>query len=185
MLIVFSGVSASGKNTVMGELEKRVGNCEILKKSSGTTRPERPTDKEFQTYVFYSKEEFEKGIKEGKFFEHEEVHGNYYGIIKDVLDRAVYDNEHYYMRDIDVHGQERLKTYFAGKGKLFSIFLDAPDDVLKERLKERGEDEERIKVRLSRGTMERGYKKNYDLVIDNIDMEKTVNTIIEYLNSKN
>ncbi len=185
MLIVFSGVSASGKNTIMGELEKRRADCKILKKSSGTTRPERPTDKEFQTYVFYSKEEFEKEIKEGKFFEYEEVHGNYYGIIKEVLDKAVEDDKCYYMRDIDVHGQERLKKYFEGRGKLISIFLDAPDEVLKERLKDRGEDKERIKVRLSRGTMERSYKKNYDLVIDNTNMENTINTIIDYLNRKN
>jgi guanylate kinase len=183
MLIVFSGVSASGKNTIIKELTSQRANCKILEKSSGTTRPERESDKNFQTYIFYTKEEFEKGIQEGKFFEHENVHGYYYGIIKDVLDSAINDNEHFYLRDIDVHGQERLKKYCEGKARLVSIFLDAPDDVLKERLKERGESEERIKVRLSRGSMEREFKKNYDLVIDNIDMDKTLKIINEFLDN--
>ena len=80
MFIIFSGVSASGKNTIMQELAKRDARIKILDMSSGTTRPPRESDKDNNTYIFMSKEEFEAGIKNGDFFEHENVHGYYYGI---------------------------------------------------------------------------------------------------------
>ena len=67
MLFVISGVSSSGKNTVMKELIKRVKNLKVLSKSSGTTRSPRDSDKEFDTYVYFTKQEFEKGIKQNKF----------------------------------------------------------------------------------------------------------------------
>ena len=63
-----------------------------------------------------------------------------------------------------------------------TIFLHAPDKILDERLHLRGESEERIKTRLSRGELERQYKNNYDLVIENIDLELTLNAINEFLN---
>ena len=62
-----------------------------------------------------------------------------------------------------------------------SIFLDAPDEELRRRLKERGESDERIEVRLSRGGFEREYKKYYDLVIDNIDLNKTLEIIENFI----
>ena len=64
---------------------------------------------------------------------------------------------------------------------MLSIFLDAPDDVLAERLRGRGEEEERIKVRLSRAEEERSFKNDYDAVIENIDLEKTITKIVELI----
>ena len=172
MLIVFSGLSASGKNTIMNYLLKIRKDIKILEQSSGTTRPPRESDKEYNTYCYMSDEEFKKGIKENKFFEYEEVHGYYYGILNEALQRVIDDKENDYMRDIDVHGCQRLKNYLKGKAQVVSIFLDAPDEVLRERLRNRGESEERIEVRLSRGQMEREFKKDYDLVINNLDNKK-------------
>ena len=64
---------------------------------------------------------------------------------------------------------------------MVSIFLDAPDEVLRERLLSRGESSERIDVRLSRGEFERSYKDRYDLVIENTDLTKTLDIICEFL----
>ena len=67
---------------------------------------------------------------------------------------------------------------------MVSIFLDAPDDVLKQRLILRGESQEQIDKRLSRSELERSFKKYYDLVIENIDLEKTLNTIVDFLDNE-
>ena len=181
MFIIFSGVSGSGKNTTMNELLKRRNNIFILEQSSATTREKRDTDKEYNTYKYMTKEEFEKGIKKGDFFEYEEVHGCYYGVLNDALQRVIDNPQNDYMRDIDVKGNIKLRDYLKDKCGVLSIFLDAPDDVLYERLIKRGESEERARIRLSRGAMERQYKDQFDVVIENLDLEKTVNTICDFL----
>ncbi len=183
MYIAFSGVSSSGKNTIMNELVKRRDNFKVLERSSGTTRQPRESDKIFDTYVYMSEEEFKKGIQEGKFFEYELVHGNYYGTILSQLERAKEAKDIFYIRDIDVKGAVNLKKFF-GDSQLFTIFLDAPDDVLRKRLKERGDSEEDIEKRLSRSVLERSFKDGYDLIIENIDMEKTIRTIFDFVDSR-
>jgi len=181
MFIVLSGVSSSGKNTVMEALMKKRQDLKILQLSSGTTRPKRESDGRFNTYVYLTKEEFEKGITEGKFFEYELVHGNYYGMFRNRLEDVVADKVFHYMRDIDVKGNVNLKKFFEGKCPMLSIFLDAPNDVLRERLRLRGDSPEDIEKRLSRSDLERSYKLNYDLVIENIDLDKTVETISQFI----
>ena len=183
MFIVLSGVSSSGKNTVMEALMKIRKDLKILEFSSGTTRPKRDSDSRFNTYIYMSKEDFEKGIEEGKFFEYENVHGNYYGMFKERLEKVVADKECDYMRDIDVKGNVNLKKFFQGRSPMISIFLDAPDDILRERLRLRGDSLEDIEKRLSRSEMERSYKGNYDLVVENIDLNKTVKTINDFIES--
>lgn len=109
MFIALSGISASGKNTVMQNLIERRKNLKVLQKSSCTTRKPRNTDKDFQTYVYLTKEEFEKGIKDDIFIEHELVHDNYYGTLKSAFNQVIDDKENDYMRDIDVKGTVNIK----------------------------------------------------------------------------
>lgn len=183
MFIVVSGISASGKNTVMNRLLAQRGNLKVLEKSTGTTRNPRPSDSENNTYIFMSKEEFERGIKEGEFYEYENVHGNYYGTLLSRLQYVVDNQDLDFMRDIDVKGNRNLKKFFADKCPMVSIFLDAPNEVLRERLLARGDDPADIEKRLSRGELERSFKGDYDLVIENIDIEKTLKTINEFLDN--
>lgn len=183
MLILFSGVSGSGKNTVINEILKVYKDFDVLSFSSATTRAPRESDKEFNTYVYLSEDDFKKGLEEGKFFEHEIVHGNYYGILNEALKKVEKEEKHF-LRDIDVHGQKKLKDYFKNKGKLLSIFLDAPNDELEKRLRARGESEADIEKRLARSAHEREYKKNFDLIVENTNLDKTIKTICEFLDKK-
>lgn len=183
MLILFSGVSGSGKNTIINEILKRNKSFKMLARSSGTTRAIRESDKDYNAYVYMNEEEFKKGIAQGKFFEYEVVHGNYYGLLNEAI-KMVEESQDTFLRDIDVQGNIKLRNHFSGKKKVVSIFLDAPDAELIKRLKARGESDERIKVRLSRSAHEREYKDNYDLVIENLDIEKTVSSICDFLSKQ-
>ena len=178
MLILLSGVSGVGKNTVIANLLERRKNLSFM--LSGTTRTRRNSEKD-ANYIYMTKEEFARREKNGDFFETQQVHGNMYGILKDSLLKASEDREKDYIKDIDVYGNKKVRGFLKGKAKVLSIFLDAPDDVLAERLRGRGEEEERIKVRLSRAEEERAHKKDYDAVIENIDLEKTIKTILELI----
>lgn len=184
MLILFSGPSGCGKNTIMNQLTKMRNNLQILTRSTATTRERRESDRDNNTYIFLTKPQFEQGIKDNIFIEYEQVHDNYYGTLKEAFEKVDLDKDNHYMRDIDVKGMLSLKKIFKNKNNMLSIFLDVPDDELRKRLKSRGESYEQIEKRLSRADLERNYKKYYDLVIENNDLNHTIKTTLEFLNNK-
>ena len=58
---------------------------------------------------------------------------------------------------------------------MLSIFLTAPKEELIKRLKARGDHD--IDLRISRMEFELSYTKNYDAVIENINLDKTIKEI--------
>ena len=83
MLVILSGVAGSGKDTIKRELIKRMENVKSI--PSLTTRPQREGDVPGETYIFLSKEEFEKKIKNDEIYEYDIHHNNYYGTSKKIL----------------------------------------------------------------------------------------------------
>ena len=79
MLILLSGCSGAGKNTIIQELLKRNDNITFLK--SCTTRRKRRNEPA-NTYIYLSREDFDNKLKNDEIFEHEEIHQNFYGITK-------------------------------------------------------------------------------------------------------
>ena len=174
MLIILSGSSGVGKNTVINALLEKNSNLKLLK--TCTTRPPRLGEIEspYCPYYFLTKEEFDKKNKNDEFAEVEEVHRTFRGMLKSSLDEIA-ENKCNYIKDIGVLGQANLKRLLEGKAMVLSIFLTAPKEVLIERLKGRGEMD--IDLRMSRTEFEESYKENYDLVIENIVLEKTLKKI--------
>ena len=72
-------------------------------------------------------------------------------------------------------GQTRLTLALKNKVEVLSIFLTAPKEELIRRLKERGDHD--IDLRISRMEFELSYAKNYDYVIENINLDKTLKKI--------
>lgn len=173
MLVIISGVSGVGKNTVIRNLMKDYEDIYFFK--SATTRPHREGDEEI--YINLSSEEFEQYKLRGEFFETEEVHGYMYGTRNVDLEKIIQNPQTIFIKDIEVHGNRRFRSFLKGKAKVLSVFLEAPDEVLFDRLIKRGESEERARLRISRSKMERAHKADYDLIIENLDMEKTLSII--------
>lgn len=105
MLVILSGVSGAGKDTIKKELIKRMDNVESL--PSYTSRPKREGDIEGQTYYFVSKPEFEEKIKQDEFYEFNVHHNHYYGTSKKLMNQKI-DNGKIIVKDIDVNGTENL-----------------------------------------------------------------------------
>ena len=85
MLLILSGVAGAGKDTIKKELIKRMENVESL--PSYTSRPMRPGDVEGGTYHFVTREEFEKMLSDGDFYEYDVHHNQYYGTSKKLLNK--------------------------------------------------------------------------------------------------
>ncbi len=176
MFVILSGVSGSGKNTVISQLLSEANNRFLIK--SATTRARRTEVKnDAEIYDFLTDEEFDKREANGEFFEVNNYRGFRYATQNHELQKIIDHPENLYFKDIDVLGTQKLVNYLKGKVKVLTIFLDVPDDILYDRLIKRGETDERARYRIERGGLERGYKQFYDLVIDNIDLEKTLKTI--------
>lgn len=180
MLTIIIGPSGVGKNSVIDVLMKRHPNLQYLK--AVTTRVKRKGERD--AYIHVSKEEFEKMIKEGVFFEYENVHADLmYGTRRSALEQIKLGAKNY-IKDLDVNGAIKVQKYL-GKENCKTVFLDAPNNVLYQRLKGRGESTEMIKVRMERYDMERKFKNKFDVCIENIDLNTTVRSIEKFVGDKN
>jgi len=173
-IFIVSAPSGSGKTTLCRALMEHIPD--LLYSVSFTTRPRRNGENEGIDYYFLSKEEFEKGIKEGKWAEFANVHGNYYGTSADILDKGLHSGKDIVL-DIDVQGAEQiLKRY----PESITIFISPPSmDALKQRLEKRGTDSgEVIKRRLKDAEKELARKDVYRHIIENDKLQKAVDDII-------
>lgn len=166
MLVLISGPSGCGKNTIIKYLVKDNKNYVQLK--STTTRAMRIKDNESQgnPYYFVSNEEFQQMVDNDEFFEHNDnIHGNRYGITKQALKQAE-KTDVCVLKDIDVEGfLEYKKKLEKSDISVLSVYVSLSEEDLKQRLIERGDDADNIKLRLSRAEYENSFAKHYDLVL--------------------
>ena len=175
MLVILSGVSGAGKDTIKKELMKRIDNVVTL--PSFTSRKPRQGEEEGNQYHFITKEEFEEKIKNNEFYEYDLHHENYYGTSKKLLNDKIASGK-IIVKDIEVNGTENLIKLLKNDTRIVSIFLKVEKEELRRRLIERGENtEEEIEIRLGRLDYEESKIKDYDYVLKNDDFEKTVQII--------
>ena len=100
-LIIISSPSGGGKGTLILELMGM--NIGIGYSVSFTTRAMRSGEMEGRDYFFISKEAFEARIAAGEFLEYAEVHGNYYGTSKAIVEALIEEGKDVIL-EIDVQG---------------------------------------------------------------------------------
>jgi len=176
MLVILSGVSGAGKDTIKKELIKRENN--IVTIPSFTDRPMRANDVEGGTYHFVSTEEFERMISDNELYEYNVHHEHYYGTSKKVFNDKVKEGK-IIVKDIDVNGTENLVKLLEKDMKVVTIFLRVPKDELERRLKNRLDkpSPKEIRLRLNRFDYEESRINLYDYVLKNDNLEKTVQII--------
>ena len=181
MLVLLSGVSGAGKDTIKKELIKRMENVESL--PSYTTRSMRPGDIDGETYKFITTEEFENMIKNNELYEYNVHHEHYYGTSRKLMNEKIKSGK-IIVKDIDVNGVENLINLLKEDTKVVTIFLRVPKEILMKRLQNRVDkpDLKEITLRLNRFDYEESRIGMYDYVIKNNNLEKSVQiiqTIIE------
>ena len=173
MLVLLSGVSGAGKDTIKKELIKRMEN--VISLPSYTTRAMREGDVAGETYNFVSKEEFEKMIENGELYEYNFHHENYYGTSRRLMNEKIQSGK-IIVKDMDVNGVENLIHLLKEDTKVVTIFLRVPKEVLERRLRNRIDKlpDEEIEMRLSRFEYEESKISTYDYVMKNNDLEKSL-----------
>jgi guanylate kinase len=175
-LIVLSGASGSGKSTLVRRLLERP-DLRLKVSVSATTRPPRPGEVSGRDYVFLSRQEFDQ-IR-GGLLEFAEVHGHSYGTPAEPVRQALSQGICVILV-IDVQGgfQVRKKVPSA-----VLVFVQVPGfDVLGERLRARGSDDEStIQRRLANARRELELAKQYDIHLINDDLERSVDELARIL----
>lgn len=181
MFIILSGSSGAGKNTVINELFKK--DKRLQKFVTYTTRDMREGEVNHINYHFISREEFENRQANGEFLEVESIHGNMYGSSAIDLVNAI-SNGQIVINDFGVEGVKNLQEKLKGKVDFITIFLSVPKETLRQRLIERGDKAESIETRMNRYDYESSFASSYDYVIENINLDETLNTIQGIINKK-
>ncbi len=163
LLIVLSGPSGSGKNTVCDMAKEVMPN--IWESVSMTSRKPRKGEVDGKDYYFVSEEEFEKNIEDGKMLEHAKFAGNYYGTPRESVQKQL-DAGRDVLLVIEIQGALQIKEKIPQA--LFVFLLPPSMKELKRRLRMRKtETEEKLMERFETAYKEINELPKYNYVIVN------------------
>lgn len=171
LMLVISSPSGAGKSTIARLLlEDR--EMDLSLSVSVTTRQRRASEIEGVHYHFKSVREFERLRDSDALIEWAEVHGNYYGTLRETAENALADGRDM-LFDIDWQGAEQLQAKMPAD--VVSIFILPPTmKELQMRLNRRAEDTpEVIETRLNNARFEIQKWSKYDYIVINEDLNKS------------
>ncbi len=174
LMLVLSSPSGAGKTTLSKKIQQSDNSFEIS--VSHTTRNPRANEVDGVDYHFVTKNEFKNLLKQGLFYEHAEIFGNFYGTSKSSINKIT-DNNHNVLFDIDWQGSQQLSKF--KELRLVKIFILPPSkEELEKRLIARNQDDkEAIKRRMHAYTKDIAHKKDYDYVLINDNVENCFNEL--------
>jgi len=173
-LFILSAPSGAGKTTLCRVLMEHFKD--MLYSVSYTTRDPRKGEIKGADYHFISKDEFREKIKEDKWAEWAEVHGNYYGTSAEFLSDALSSGKNVLL-DIDVEGTRKILEQYP---ESITIFIMPPTpEILRMRIESRGTDSsEIIEKRLKNAETEMAQKNLYRHVIVNDRLDEAIGELI-------
>ncbi|MEK9684604.1 MAG: guanylate kinase [Rhodospirillaceae bacterium] len=173
-MLVLSSPSGAGKTTISRLLLERDRN--LTMSISVTTRPKRPGEVEGVDYHFVDPTEFNLMINRRELLEYAKVFNNYYGTPAAVVADAISSGKDVIF-DIDWQGAQQI----AGRARedIISIFILPPSTAeLDRRLHSRAQDaEEVVASRMEKAPDEMSHYAEYDFIIVNHDIEKSVTQV--------
>ena len=181
LLIVVSGPSGAGKDTIINEVIKRK-NINAWISISMTSRLPRGNEENGKEYFFVTKEEFEDNIKKGNFLEYAEYNGNYYGTPKHKIDEYLNKGIDVILI-IEIQGALQIKELIPEA--LFIFIMPPSMEELKERLIARGTDtNDKIISRFKTAYQEINEVTKYNYVVVNDVLENAVEKVSSILISE-
>ena len=172
-LLVLSGTSGAGKDTVLHRLLEVDDNLKLS--ISATTRTPREGEVDKKDYFFISKSEFIQMISKDEMLEHAQYCENYYGTPRGPVDEWRGKGKDVIL-EIEVQGGEQIRAKCPDS---VSVFIMPPSlKILGDRLRNRGtEPEEVICKRLKAAREEILQAARYDYIVINDDLEECVQEI--------
>jgi guanylate kinase len=169
-LYIVSAPSGAGKTSLLAKLLEQ--SSTLCLSISHTTRPIRPGETDGVNYHFTDRASFVRLVEQGRFLEHAEVFGNLYGTSADWVSMTLKSGMDVIL-EIDWQGAQQIRRLVP---ETVSIFILPPSlPVLAERLRARGQDDEKvIAQRLAGARDEISHYGEYDYLVVNDDFERAL-----------
>lgn len=188
-IVMIVGSTGAGKNTIMNNVEKYFGESIIKRYPSCTTRSPRESETHGIDYFFLTKEEMFKLAKEHRIVELKRVYNNIYGTDIKAIEET-FQTAKIAIKDYDVQGylnaKKRINYIRSQNNKgpihILTILIDAPDELLVERIKARNDNTD-VTAREQELIKDRVIKNHsqYDYRVMNLDIEKATSEVIEII----
>ncbi len=169
-LFIVSAPSGAGKTSLLAKLLEQTET--LCLSISHTTRPIRPGEVDGVDYHFTDRTRFVRMVEQGRFLEHAEVFGNFYGTSADWVTTTLRSGKDVIL-EIDWQGAQQIRRLVP---ETISIFILPPSlPMLAERLRGRGQDgEDVIARRLAGARDEISHYGEYDYLVVNDDFDRAL-----------
>ena len=182
LLIVISGPSGAGKDTVVQRMKERGLPFHFV--VTATTRAQRPNEVHGRDYFFVSKDEFARMMDQNELIEYALVYGDYKGIPKAQVREALASGQDVIMR-LDVQGAESIRNL--AKDALLIFITTGSEEELVQRLKQRKtETDDSLAIRIATARKELQRMEAFDYIIVNHDflLDHTVDIVRAIIDSE-
>ena len=179
LLVILSSPSGVGKTTLTKKIQQKYNNFKIS--VSHTTRKPRSNEVDGVDYHFISIDRFKKLITENSFYEYAKIYENYYGTLKENVDKTLNEND--ILFDIDWQGTKQLSKF--KELKLVKIYLITHNkEELKKRLLKRDKNtSDDINKRFDSYDEDIKHWKDYDYILINKNLEVCFRQIENIINN--
>jgi len=173
MVIVVSGPSGVGKDTVLNRMKRSGGSMYFA--VTATTRPRRSQEADGVDYHFVPRDEFQSMIDSGELLEWAEVYGNLYGVPRNQVREALRQGRDAVIK-VDVQGAESIKRLVP---QALLIFVSPPSmEALERRLHKRStESASDLKRRIDTARQEMDEQRLFDYVVVNDEVGRAADEI--------
>ncbi|MFM7483020.1 MAG: guanylate kinase [Burkholderiaceae bacterium] len=174
-LLIVAAPSGAGKSSLVNALLQR--ETDIVLSVSFTTRAPRPGEQDGREYFFISEAEFLQRQANAEFLESAQVHGNFYGTSKRLIQEHTQAGRDVLL-EIDWQGARQVRQQFPDAVGIFILPPSMP--ALEHRLKHRGQDsEEVIARRVQNAAGEIAHANEFDYVIINANFDVALSQLVD------
>lgn len=182
LLIVISGPSGVGKDTVIEWMNKRGLPFEFV--VTATTRPPRQDEVHGVNYIFLTKDQFAEMIEKGELLEYAIVYEDYKGVPKEQVRKALASGRDVVMR-LDVQGAKTVRQ-LAPESLLIFLTTQNEEELIHRLVSRRSEDSEGLKLRIATARQELKQIELFDYVVVNREnhLDETLDTILAIIKAE-
>lgn len=192
LLIILTGKTASGKDTIISNLLPKFPNLKRI--ITTTSRKKRFGEQDGLDYRFTSEDQFRQKIANGELIEYVEYGGNLYGTEKKELENVLKQDMIWKIdpsRAGNIH--DFIKSSFPQElsnkllKRVLVIYITVPPGVVIERLKKRGLTQGEIEKRMQTDAKDwRNFKEKYDYVVENVPgkLVETINQVCKIIENR-
>jgi guanylate kinase len=182
LLIVISGPSGVGKDSVLHGLEARRLPMHFV--VTATTRPRRENETHGVDYFFFTKDEFAQMIEREELIEYAIVYNDYKGIPKQQVREALDSGRDVVMR-VDVQGAATVRK-LAPQAVLIFLTTESEQALVRRLKARRTETADDLSLRIATARQELKRAAEFDYVIVNADghLEQTIDTVVAIIQAE-